>query len=210
MLAQTQRLRGQFAADICVHVLGLLLGSIGATVLVARAMGGDGGNAVLPVLIYAVSLMAMLGFSAAYNLSPAGTPLLRRLDHAAIFVMIAGTYTPFTVRVFDGAAATAFTAIVWAVALAGAAAKLAVPHLFERRAIFLYLALGWAILAAFGPIVAALDSLTVGLLAAGGILYSVGVAFYLWHTLPFQRAIWHLFVVAAAGCHYAAIFRSIA
>lgn len=201
----------EFAADFCVHVFGTLLGAIGATMLAVRVATDAAAHAV-PVLIYAVSLLTMLGCSSAYNLS-AGTRrhgFLRRADHAAIFLLIAGTYTPFTTRLHDGATSIALTSLIWTVALAGATAKLVVPHRFERLSTVVYLALGWTILAAFGPITATLDALTIGLLVGGGILYSVGVAFYLWRALPFQTAIWHVFVLAAAGCHYAAILHSFA
>jgi hemolysin III len=193
-------------ADRWVHIAGLFLGSVGAAALVARVVHDGRGS---PLLVYGASLLTMLVCSAAYNLAePSGRRrLLRRLDHAAIFVLIAGTYTPFTVR-NTGGAALAVTVLIWAVAVAGVVGKLTVPHRFERSALVVYLGLGWAVLIGFRPLVSALDPGTIGLLAAGGVLYTVGIVFYLWHSYAFHKAIWHLFVLAAAACHYAAVLRA--
>lgn len=193
-------------ADRWVHITGLLLGGAGAAALVARVVRDGRG---IPLLVYAACLATMLVCSAVYNLSAPSERrrLLRRLDHAAIFLLIAGTYTPFIASAASGAASTV-TALVWAVAVAGGVGKLTVPHRFERSAILVYLGLGWAVLIGFRPLVSALDSWTIGLLAAGGVLYTVGIVFYLWRTLAFHKAIWHLFVLAAAACHYIAVVRA--
>jgi hemolysin III len=178
----------------------------GTAVLAARVVH-DGRGAAL--LVYGASLLTMLVCSAAYNLAAPSDRqrLLRRLDHAAIFFLIAGTYTPFTVRTADSAALTV-TIAIWAVAVIGAAGKLIVPRCFERSAIVVYLGLGWTVLVGFRPLIGALDPWTIRLLAAGGVLYTVGIAFYLWRGYAFHKAIWHLFVLAAAACHYAAVLRA--
>src|SRR5438445_330139 len=131
--------------------------------------------------------------------------LLRRLDHAAIFVMIAGTYTPFTVGILNGAAAVWSTGSMWAAALAGAAVKLAYPRRFEWITIVFYLGLGWAAVVFMRPLLAALDRPTLILIVMGGIVYSIGAGIHSWRRLPFHDAIWHALVLIAAGCHYAAI-----
>jgi hemolysin III len=192
--------------DNFVHIVGLLLGTVGAAALMSRAVVER--SAIVPLSIYAFGLVVMLGCSAAYHLAvdPARRAWLRRLDHAAIFVMIAGTYTPFLARVADNTVGYTFMALVWTVAVMGVIAKLSLSLKNEALSIVIYLALGWALVAAFEPLTATLDPTTVGLLLAGGILYSVGVGAYLWGGLPFQRAIWHLFVLAAAACHYVAVF----
>jgi hemolysin III len=196
-----------FAADRWVHVLGLSLGASGAAVLVLRQQRGD----AIAILVYALGLLAMLGCSAAYNLAVRSPmrPLLRRCDRAAIFLMIAGTYTPFTTRPPGAAWAIALTAAIWAVALCGVIAIFTFPRIFARLSIVAYLMLGWIVLIAFGPLTAGLDRLTIDLLVAGGVLYTVGVGFHLWRALAYQNAIWHGFVLAAATCHYAAILRSV-
>lgn len=180
---------------------GLAFAICAAAVLMLRV--ASGGENKLAVLIYALCLVASILGSAAYNLAGSDSrlrPFLRRLDHAAIFVMIAGTYTPFADR-----AGAAITAAVWGAALVGASVKLIAQGGFERGWVVVYLAFGWAVLAAFRPIIGGLDPATIYLLVAGGLLYSFGTGFYLCRTLPFHNAIWHAFVLAAAGCHYAAV-----
>jgi hemolysin III len=148
-----------------------------------------------------------LGLSAAYNLWPVSPVkwLLRRLDHAAIFVLIAATYTPFLAEPQSRFAGLGLLAFVWVVALLGATVKLLFPGRFDRCAIALYLLLGWSGLIGDLPLVAALPEPILWLLAAGGLFYSAGVAFHLWEKLRFQNAIWHACVVVAACCHYAAV-----
>ncbi len=197
----------ELAADRAIHLLGIALGitSAMAIVVIAAAMRRLGD--LPPILIYAAGLLAMLGCSAAYNMfrTSRWRDWLRRFDHAAIFAMIAGTYTPFTLLGLKGTWSIALTAVIWAVAAIGIAIKLLKPHRIETISIGLYLALGWIGVVAAGPFMAALDPVTLSLLAAGGILYSSGVVFHLWHRLPYQNAIWHGFVLAAASVHYAAV-----
>jgi len=133
---------------------------------------------------------------------------LRRADHAAIFVMIAGSYTPFTVG-FEGAWAVGMTAAVWLIALAGAAGKLFLPGLSHRLWLGLYVALGWMVLVAIDPLVRSVSVLALVLLVVGGAIYTSGVAIYVLERLPFRRAIWHGFVLVAAGAHYAAILTGV-
>ena len=149
----------------------------------------------------------MLGCSAAYNLlrTSRRRDWLRRFDHAAIFAMIAGTYTPFTILGLQGGWSAGLTVVIWSVAAIGIALKLWQPRRIEAISVALYLGLGWIGLVALQPFVAALDTSTLSLLAAGGILYSVGVIFHLWRRLPYHNAIWHGFVVVAAGIHYLAV-----
>jgi hemolysin III len=198
----------ELAADRVIHGVGICLGVIGAIVLVwLTAIEGHPGDLV-PILIYSAGLLAMLGCSAAYNVfhTSGRREWLRRFDHAAIFAMIAGTYTPFTTRL-GSSWASGLTAVIWTVAAIGIALKLWQPRRIETISILLYLALGWIGLAAAGPFMAALDARTLALLALGGIVYTAGVVFHLWHRLPYQNAIWHGFVLVAAGMHYLAVLR---
>jgi hemolysin III len=127
----------------------------------------------------------------------------------SIFVMIAGTYTPFTVRLLPGGVAIAVTAGIWTVALGGAFVKLQYPRRFERLAIVIYLGLGWQGLFLMPSLFASLPQPAAILIVAGGLLYSAGAAFHIWTALPFQNAIWHGLVVIAAGSHYAAIWQAV-
>ncbi|MBX9701232.1 MAG: hemolysin III family protein, partial [Acetobacteraceae bacterium] len=156
---------------------------------------------------YAVGLIGMLACSALYNAAPPGPrrALLRRLDHAAIFAMIAGTYTPVTLLAIGGAWGAALFGLVWAGAIGGAALKLLAPARFERAAVFAYLALGWAGAVAAHKLAEALPPWPLALLLAGGLLYSLGVIAHLRTRLRYHAAIWHGCVVAAAACHYLVI-----
>ena len=194
-------------ADAVVHAVGVTAGAIGAVLLLAAAVDRQPLH-TLSAVVYAVGLLAMLSCSAAYNLTPPSRAKwwLRRFDHAAIFLMIAATYTPFLVRLNDASAATALAAVVWAGAVAGMVLKIGWPGRFDRLSIALYLLLGWAIVLAFGPLTQSVTLLSLALLIAGGALYTIGVIFHVWDSLRFGTAIWHGFVVAAASCHYVAVF----
>jgi hemolysin III len=198
--------RAEIVADGVVHAIGVSLGLAGAAFLLFVAHLARGG-AVTPVAVYAAGLLAALGFSAAYNLWPVSPAkwLLRRFDHAAIYVLIAATYTPFLAQPKAWIAGFGLLAFVWLTALIGAAVKLMFPGRFDRCAVALYLLLGWSGIIGDPPLVAALPGSVLRLLAAGGVLYSAGVAFHLWERLRFQNAIWHAFVVVAACCHYVAV-----
>jgi hemolysin III len=198
--------RAEITADAVIHGAGLILGSVGVAVLILFAAQSPG-NGDLPVaLVYAAGLLAMLGFSAAYNLWPASRVkwVLRRFDHSAIYLLIAATYTPFMAQMKNGPVASAVLAIVWTVAAVGVVMKLTLPGRFDRLSIVLYLLLGWSGVMMY-DVIAALPASTLWLLGAGGLLYTFGVIFHLWSSLRFQNAIWHAFVVVAAACHYSAV-----
>ena len=150
----------------------------------------------------------MLSFSASYNLA-APSPFrekLRRFDRAAIFTMIAGTYTPFFLNRIGGAWAWGMLGFVWIVALAGAALAIAAPRRHERLQLAAYLLLGWSVLVAIHPLGEHLSERAVRLILIGGVIYSLGVPVHLWRKLCYNNAIWHGLVLIAACCHYAAIF----
>jgi len=203
--------RSEWIADVCVHVVGLATGAIGAAVVIIAAVLHHDFLVEIGVVLYAVGLLAMLGCSTLYNGASLSrkNELLRRLDHAAIFAMIAGTYAPLLLSRLGGAWGLGLLVFVWAVAIAGIAIKLTSSHRFARLLMVLYLALGWFGLVAFNPMFVSLSLSALVLLVAGGCLYSVGVLFYLWQRLPYQNAIWHGFVAAGAACHYAAICRDV-
>jgi hemolysin III len=202
--------RGETLADAVVHILGLAVAIGGAAVLAILAVREGDLMELTAVAIYLAGFLAMFGFSAAYNLWPI-SPFkwwLRRLDHSAIYLLIAATYTAFMLPM-HGTAPTLVLAIIWAVALAGIAIKLFWPGRLDRTAVGLYLSMGWSGVFTIGPITAALAPVTLWLIGAGGVLYSVGVVFHAWSSLRFQNAIWHGFVLAAALCHYAAVVTSL-
>jgi hemolysin III len=202
--------RGETLADAVVHILGVALAIGGAAVLFVIAVHGTISQ-FAAVTIYLSGLLAMFGFSAAYNLWPV-SPFkwwLRRLDHSAIYLLIAATYTAFMLPM-RGATPAVLLAIIWTTALAGMTIKLLWPGRFDRTSIGLYLSMGWSGVFTIGPVTAALAPVTLVLIAAGGVLYSAGVVFHAWRSLRFQNAIWHGFVLSAAFCHYAAVLTSVA
>ncbi|HML13428.1 MAG TPA: hemolysin III family protein [Xanthobacteraceae bacterium] len=203
--------RGERVADGVIHVVGISAGLIGAAILVIAAATRGSPLELAALSTYSGGLLAMLGCSAAYHLlrSSRRRELLRCFDHTAIFLMIAGTYTPFTLLRIRPLWDVVLTATVWSIATAGIALRLFNPRMFDRVSIGFYLALGWAGLAAIAPLVPLVQASTLALLGAGGLLYTAGVVFHMWERLPFQNAIWHGFVLVAAGVHYAAVLEEI-
>jgi hemolysin III len=204
--------RSERRVDAMVHVVGVTLGLAACVTLAIVAWPGAGPAVLVSLAVYGTGLLAMLGCSALSNIAGHGRPeaLWHRLDHAAIFVMIAGTYTPFAAIAIGGAWGTGLLVFVWTVAAAGVVLKLLDPGRRETLALAAYLLLGWTILVAIDRLIAAVSPPALVLLAAGGILYSVGVLFYRWHRLPYHRAIWHGFVLTAAACQYFAVLDVIA
>lgn len=193
-------------ADLIVHLTGLAFALFGGGVLLGLSVARGDLGLVLAVSVYAVGMLAMLGFSTAYNFArPKWRPLLRRLDHAGIFLMIAGSYTPFTTHNLSGAWAWAMTGAVWGLAGLGILGKLLLPGVGKRFWIGLYVALSWLVVIAFQPLVAHGSWIALILLAIGGALYMSGAVFYVRKKLGWFRAIWHGHVVAAASVHWAAV-----
>ncbi|MCR9257393.1 MAG: hemolysin III family protein [Alphaproteobacteria bacterium] len=202
--------RIEIAVDSFVHGIGFALAVVGSTFLILEAANGQSKH-VAAALIYMSGLIAMLTASALYNMSGNGwfKRFARRMDHAAIFVMIAGSYTPFALLSIGGSLGIGLLAAVWTGALAGAVWKIAWPHRGERFAPLLYLALGWVVVLFFDELYAAMSGLGLVLLVGGGIAYSIGVIFYRWQHLPFHNVIWHVFVLIGAGAHYAVVIAEV-
>ena len=198
--------RDEIIADGVIHAIGICFGLIGTVVIIIIASHSTKIVAIASVLIYAAALVAMLGFSAAYNMWPVSRTkwILRRFDHSAIYFLIAGTYTPFIAQLKNSFAAGGLLAGIWITAGLGVVLKLVLPGRFDRVAVVAYLLLGWSGVMAY-DVIGSLPSLTLWLLAAGGVLYSIGVIFHLWESLHFQNAIWHAFVLVATICHYTAV-----
>jgi hemolysin III len=188
--------RTELIADGIVHATGVVLGLVGA----------------IAIVLLAVGLVAMLVLSAAYNMWPISPTkwILRRFDHSAIYLLIAGTYTPFLAAMKIGIASVALGVGVWSSALIGIVVKLALPGRFDRLAVALYLLLGWCGVVAYDLVASAVPSTSLWLLVIGGVLYSIGTVFHGWRRLRFHNAIWHSFVLAAAGCHYSAVLNCLA
>jgi hemolysin III len=199
--------RAELIADGIVHVVGVCLGLIAATVLIVLTSIYATAFEVAVVSVYVAGLLAMLVLSATYNLWPVSRAkwVLRRFDHSAIYVLIAATYTPFIMEVKDSILAILLLIGVWCVAIVGIVLKLALPGRFDRVAVGLYLAMGWSGMMLYDAVVTALPAMALWFVAAGGLLYSFGVIFHAWQRLRFQNVIWHCFVLLGAACHYTAV-----
>ncbi|HXG80111.1 MAG TPA: hemolysin III family protein [Methyloceanibacter sp.] len=194
-------------ADGCIHAIGVSASLVALATLLIIGVRSQTMLWVVSLTIYGLALVATFSFSAGYHLvvRPRVKEMLRRLDHAAIFLMIAATYTPFILIKLYTPWGLGLLAVVWAMAAIGIAIKLFLPRFLEGLSTALYLVQGWAVLAAWEPITSALPGQALTLLMAGGVLYTIGVVFHLWERLPYQNAIWHGFVLSAASCHYAAV-----
>jgi len=199
--------RAELWADGVVHVVGFGCGLVAAVILIVLASHYLTAAQVAAVAIYSSGLLAMLGISATYNLLPVSRFKwwLRRLDHSAIYLLIAATYTPFIVQMKASLFTVALLVGVWAAALIGIVLKIVLPGRFDRLAIVLYLVIGWSGVMVYDSLVSSLSTLTFALIAAGGVMYSLGVIFHVWERLRFQNAIWHSFVLLGAACHYSAV-----
>jgi hemolysin III len=199
--------RAELVADGIVHVTGVCLGLIAAGVLVVLTAIYATALDIVVVSVYVAGLLSMLVLSATYNLWPVSRAkwVLRRFDHAAIYVLIAATYTPFVMELKHSIFAIALLVGVWCVAIFGIVLKLKWPGRFDRVSVGLYLALGWSGMMLYDSVVAALPRMAIWLVVAGGALYSLGVIFHAWRRLRFQNVIWHCFVLLGAACHYTAV-----
>jgi hemolysin III len=202
---------GERTADGIVHVTGVGAGLIAVIAMLVQGFRYLPMPSTASLAIYGAGLLAMLGCSAAYHMVPVPgwKGILKRFDHAAIFLKIAATYTPFAIVKMGGILGYVLLILVWAVALVGAGAKLLLASSWDRTAIVVYLALGWAVLTVIQPLSQSVPVDAVLLLGLGGGLYSVGVIFHVWGSLPYQNAIWHLFVLAGTACHFAAVTQAV-
>jgi hemolysin III len=192
----------ELTLDALVHAVGLLLAmGLGGVLLFVGQSGRPG------LIIYVASLVLVLAVSLAFNLAPI-TPLKRflaRLDQAAIFLLIAGTYTPLLSLLPGTTTGGTMLAFVWGAAIIGIALKLLVPERFGRLALVLYLGIGWSGLAVFHSLAAVIPANSLGLLLAGGAAYCSGIIFHVWERLRFHNVLWHCFVVMGASLHLWAI-----
>jgi hemolysin III len=200
---------GEIAADGVIHLTGVCLGLIAGPLLIVLSVVSATLLSIVAVVVYVWGLLSMLTLSAAFNLWPVCHTkwLLRRMDHSAIFLLIAATYTPFVVDLKSGAVAAEFLIGIWSAAALGVLMKLFCPGRFDRLSVGFYLLMGWSGLVLFQDANAFLPPEELWLVMIGGAFYTIGVVFHLWEQLRFQNAIWHFFVLLGASCHYAAVLQ---
>jgi len=200
--------RAEMIADGIVHAVGIVLAIAAGSAFLALAAFHAGPGEYIAVAFYVVSLLTVLSVSLTYNLWPVTSPakwILRRFDHAAIYLLIAATYTPFLAQLDGSPLALPMIVLVWTAAVTGIAIKVFLPGRFDRLAIVFYLAIGWSGIVLVKPLVATLPTTSIALIVAGGIVYSCGVIFFAWKGLRFHNAVWHGFVITGAGLHLAAM-----
>jgi hemolysin III len=203
--------RAERIADGIVHALGISGSLVGSALLLGMMASQLGAGTLAALIIYSAALVLMLTASGLYHFGAYTRfrPILRRIDHAAIYVKIAGTFTPLAVLLGTGFGYT-ILAGVWAVALLGAGRKLVAKRGRMPTGWMPYVALGWIGVMLLFPLTAIAPTPALVLIATGGLTYTAGVLFFRWESLPYANAIWHAFVLVASGCFFAAIATSLA
>jgi hemolysin III len=203
--------RGELIADGIIHGIGLVLAVSASSVLLALSAFHAAAHEYVAAIFYVASLLTALSLSCAYNMAPLSRAkrLLRRFDHAAIYLLIAGTYTPFLAQMSNPSLARTMFWVVWGAAGLGMALKLFLPGRFDRLAVGFYLALGWCGIAVARSFAASLPAAALWLVVAGGIAYSIGVIFYMRPNLRYSTALWHGFVLLGVVLHLGAVMDSL-
>lgn len=198
---------GEEIANSAIHGVGVVLAIVGLLVMTAYARLHGTAAHLVGCTVFGITLILLYLASTLYHCVPGSRAktLLRALDHSAIFLLIAGTYTPFLVVNLWGPWGWSLLAVIWSLALFGIALRLKRGRKSTATAVGFYVAMGWAVLVAIEPLVANLAPGGIRLLVAGGVVYTSGVVFYLWRRLPYHHALWHAFVLAGSICHFLAI-----
>ena len=200
---------GEEIANSVSHGVGLLAAVAAAPVLVLSAVQHDGATRIVGASVFAATMVLLYLTSTLYHALPRNRAkrVFRVLDHAAIFLMIAGTYTPFTLGVLRGPWGWTLFGLVWGLALAGVVLTAVGGVRYPKLSTCLYIAMGWLILIAVKPLWLLVPSWGLFWLLAGGIAYTVGVAFYAAKRVRYSHFVWHLFVITGTVCHFIAVLR---
>lgn len=191
--------------NVASHAIGLLLSIAALVLLTVRA---NGALQVVSVAVFAVSMITLYGASTVYHSASSARfrIWMRTVDHAMIYVLIAGTYTPFSLLVIQGALGWSIFGIAWSMALTGIAIKLFYTGRYDKVSTAMYVFMGWIIVFAIKPLIANLATDGLAWLFAGGISYTLGALFYSIKALPFGHAIFHVFVVGGSACHFVSVY----
>lgn len=194
-------------ANFLTHGFGLLLSVVGFAVLLVLVLHDPDFWRQTSFIIYGISVMVLFGASTLYHASikPSSRKVWRVVDHIAVYILIAGTYTPFLLLPLRGYWGWTLLAIIWGLAIAGACFKLWFTGKFRKFSTAVYLGMGWLIIVAVKPMIELVPAGSLAWLLAGGLFYSFGVIFYNWKSLPYNHAVWHLFVLAGSCCHFLSI-----
>jgi hemolysin III len=203
---EKERLADEIANSV-THGIGVLLGVAGLVVLVAFAALYGTARHVVAASVFGTSLVLLYLASTLYHSipSPRAKRVFHIIDHSAIYLLIAGTYTPFALVSLEGALRWTVFGVVWGLALAGVVLKAFFTGRFRAFSTAIYLGMGWMSVFLIKPLLATVSPLGIFWLAAGGVAYTVGVVFYVWKSFSYSHALWHLFVMAGSTCHFFAV-----
>ncbi len=189
------------------HAFGMLFGIVAIPILMALAASKENIAGLIGVGIYGFSFLMVFTASTIYHSvhQPNIKRVMNIIDHISIYFLIAGTYTPFILTGMLDSLGIALLSVLWGIAFVGIIFKIFFIGRFQIVSTLLYVAMGWALIFVANPFFASMSTGAMVLLITGGVLYTIGVIFYLWERLPYNHAIWHMFVLSAGVCHYTAI-----
>ena len=201
--------RNEEIANCISHGLGFLIVMIATPVLIDNAIQQGKGTTLIGHAVFALTASLLYLSSTLYHAFPLGRVknIFRLVDHCAIFLFIAGTYTPFTLGVLGGMWGWSLIVIVWSLALMGISLKAISGRSFPKLSMGLYIGMGWTVLIAVRPLWLLMPKIGVLWILSGGIAYTVGIGFYQAKRLAYNHLIWHLFVMTGTGCHFIAVLR---
>ncbi len=195
-------------ANIATHAVGVLLSIVALVLMVVFAAENGDPYFIVAVSIFGATLILLYLMSTLYHSfrHPKVKHVFRVFDHSCIYLLIAGSYTPFTLVSMRGGWGWTLFGITWGLALCGIVFKIFFTKRFNILSTLMYIALGWLVVVAAKPIIASVPTGGIVWLFAGGMLYTSGVVFYVWRRVPYHHAIWHLFVMAGSFCHFLAVY----
>lgn len=190
------------------HAAGAALSILGLVLMVAYASTQGDAYRIVGASVFGATMVFLYMASTLYHSSPHPhyKKFFKVVDHSCIYLLIAGTYTPFTLIAFRGTVGWALFGVVWGLAFCGVIFKIFLIHRFKLLSVGIYLGMGWLCIFAMKPMLQALPTPGIWWLVAGGLSYTLGVAFYLWKSLPHHHAVWHLFVMTGTFCHFASVY----
>jgi hemolysin III len=202
-------LREEIAHSV-THGIGAALAIAGIGLLIAHASTCGSTRHIVSCSIFGASLILLYFASTLYHgiRHPKAKKILRIIDHSAIYLLIAGTYTPFTLVNLQGAWGWSLFGVIWGFAFLGIALRLSPLRRFSSIRLILYIMMGWTAIVAIKPLASSVPPSALALIVAGGLTYTAGIIFYLWRRLPYHHAIWHLFVLSGSILHYFAVYLS--
>jgi hemolysin III len=198
---------GEEIAHSVTHGFGILLSIAGLAVLVAFASRYGTARDVVGAAVFGSSLVLLYTASTLYHSiqTSRARPILRLLDHSSIYLLIAGTYTPIALRKLPAATGAVLLAVLWTAALVGIVLTATLRQRFRAASMVLYVGMGWSALLVAGPLARAMGGAGMALIVAGGVAYTIGIAFYGLRRMPYHHLVWHLFVLAGSVLHYFAV-----